>query len=43
MPELGEIYILPTSMDNPYGPTGPYHNITQTLTWTESNLCKKGG
>jgi RHS repeat-associated protein len=29
--------------DNPYGVTGPYHNITQTFTWTESNLCKQGG
>jgi hypothetical protein len=29
--------------DNPYGPTGPYHNITQNFTWTENNLCKQGG
>jgi RHS repeat-associated protein len=29
--------------DNPYGPTGPFHNITQTFTWTENNLCKQGG
>ncbi len=29
--------------DNPYGPNGPFHNITQTFTWTESNLCKQGG
>jgi len=29
--------------DNPYGPTGPYHNITQTFTWTEDNLCEQGG
>lgn len=29
--------------DNPYGPNGPFHNITQTFTWTENNLCKQGG
>jgi hypothetical protein len=26
--------------DNPYGPAGPFHNITQTFQWTEKNLCK---
>jgi hypothetical protein len=43
MPELGQVYIPPNSMDNPYGPTGPYHNITRTFTWSETNLCKQGG
>lgn len=43
MPELGEVYVSPASMDNPYGPTGPYHNITQPFTWSEDNLCKQGG
>jgi RHS repeat-associated protein len=43
MPELDQLYIPPTSMNDPYGSTGPYHNITQTFTWTESNLCKQGG
>ncbi len=26
--------------DNPYGANGPFHNITQTFTWMETNLCK---
>lgn len=25
--------------DNPYGENGPNHNITQTFTWTENNVC----
>jgi hypothetical protein len=28
--------------DNPYGADGPFHNITQTFTWTENNVCKSG-
>jgi RHS repeat-associated protein len=29
--------------DNPYGTSGPFHNIQQMFTWTEGNLCKQGG
>src|ERR1700737_3205817 len=29
--------------DNPYGPNGPYHNITQTFTWTENNPANGRG
>ncbi len=35
--------IDPNSLNNPNGPSGQFHNITQNFTWTENNLCKQGG
>jgi RHS repeat-associated protein len=35
--------IDPNSLNNPNGPDGQFHNITQTFTWTENNLCTQGG
>jgi len=26
--------------DNPFGPTGPAHNVNQTFSWAETGLCK---
>jgi len=31
----------PSILDNPNGRNGPSHNVVQTFTWTESNLCKR--
>ena len=41
--EIAGSNIDPNGMNNPKGPTGPYHNITQTFTWSENNLCQQGG
>jgi RHS repeat-associated protein len=32
--------IDPNGLNNPYGPSGPYHNITQIFTWSENNPCQ---